>query len=137
MDNNMQNRFEPRSPVKKLLALLLLSLFVTACGHVATDISQKTASSKNILIDVRTPLEYQQGHLNNAVNIPFNKIKEDIKNYAPDKEQTIMVYCQSGKRSDIAVKELKGLGYKNVINAGKFKELKEMEEKRNESNPDQ
>ena len=46
-----------------------------------------------------------------------------------------MLYCLSGGRADYAVKVLKDMGYKNVINAGKYKELKEMDEKRNKSNP--
>jgi phage shock protein E len=122
--------------LKKLIALLLLSFYVIGCGHVASDRSEKIFSSGNILIDVRTPLEFHQGHLEKAVNIPFNKIKEDIKYFAPDKTQPVVLYCLSGGRADFALKTLKSLGYTNVINAGKYKELKEMEEKRNKSNPD-
>ena len=117
--------------MKKLIALLLLSffVFVTTCGPVVANEYEKIFSTKNILIDVRTPAEYQYDHLKKAVNIPLNELNADIKYFAPDKEQAIVVYCASGKRSDIAVRELKGLGYTNVINAGKFKDLKEMEGK--------
>jgi len=127
--NNIQNKFKSRRPVKKLIALLLLSFYVAGCGHVGAKKYEEIPPSKIVLIDVRTPLEYQNDHLEKSVNIPFDKIKDEIKYFAPDKEQVIMVYCQSGKRTDIAIRELKGLGYKNVINAGRFKELKEIEEK--------
>ena len=115
--------------MKKLISLLLLSLFVTVCGQVGANEYEKIFSSENILIDVRTPSEYQYGHLEKAVNIPFNKIEEDIKYFAPNKEQTLVVYCKSGSRARIAEKKLKEMEYKNVINAGKYSDLKELEEK--------
>ena len=123
--------------MKKLVTLLMISFFVTSCGHVGANKYEKIFSPEILLIDVRTPMEYRYDHLEKAVNIPLNTIKEDIKYFAPDKERAIAVYCLSGGRANIAAKELKGLEYKNVINAGNFKNLKEMEEKRNNSNPDQ
>ena len=81
-------------------------------------------------------MEYQSGHLKKAVNIPLNQLKEDIKYFAPDKEQVIAVYCQSGGRTKIALKELESLGYKNLIDAGKYEELQKIEEERNKTNPD-
>ena len=116
--------------MKKLITLLLMSFFVFGCGHIPANNNEKIFSPKNLLIDVRTPMEFQQGHLKKAVNIPLNKIKEDIKYFAPDKKRTVIVYCLSGKRAEIAAKELKDLGYNNVINAGKYMELKKIEEKR-------
>ncbi len=117
--------------MKKLITLLLLSFFVSVCGQVNADEYEKIFSSENILIDVRTPSEYQSGHLNNAVNIPYDKIKSEIEKLALDKEQAIVLYCKSGKRADFAARKLKAMGYINVINAGRFKELKALEEKLN------
>ena len=117
--------------MKKLITLLLLSLFATVCGQVDANEYEKIFSPDNVLIDVRTPWEYQSGHLKNAKNIPYDKIEEDIKYFVPNKEQTIVVYCLSGKRADIAEKKLKNLGYKNVINGGKFKDLEAMQKKLN------
>jgi len=126
--NNQKNYFKKRSLMKRLLILLLLSLFVTVCGQVDANEYEKIFSSKNIIVDVRTPSEYLYGHLSKAVNIPFDKIEGEIKYFAPDKEQTIVVYCESGSRARMAEKILKNMGYKNVINAGKYKDLKELEE---------
>jgi phage shock protein E len=128
--------------VKKLIKPLLLSFlvtifvtsFISACGQAAENKTKVIFSSGTILIDVRTPMEFKYDHLKKAVNIPLNTIKEDIKYFAPDKQQAIAVYCTTGKRSGMARKELEGMGYKNVINAGKFKELKEMEEKWDKEN---
>ena len=81
-----------------------------------------------IIIDVRTEKEYQDGHLKNAINIPYTEIKDRIKDYVTDKEEKIILYCRSGRRSGIAENILKEMGYKNVINAGAFEELKKKEE---------
>ena len=121
--------------MKKLITLLFLSFFVTVCGQVGANEYEKIFSSKNVLIDVRTPSEYTAGHLDKAVNIPYNKIVTEIKQFAPDKEQTVVVYCKSGKRAEFAAKKLKAMGYTNVINAGRYKELMELEEKYKNSNP--
>lgn len=81
-----------------------------------------------IIIDVRTEKEYQDGHLKNAINIPYTEIKDRIKEYVTDKEEKIILYCRSGRRSGIAENILKEMGYKNVINAGAFEELRKKEE---------
>lgn len=114
--------------MKKFITLILIFLASIAWGQSDSRDINPAFNPKNFLIDVRTPSEFQYDHLKGAVNIPYNKIAEDIKYFVPDKEKTIVVYCQSGKRSDIALKRLKEMGYKNVINAGKFKDLKKLEE---------
>lgn len=117
--------------MKKLITLLFLSFFVTVGGQVDANEYEKIFSSDNVIIDVRTPSEYHRGHLKNAKNIPHTKIEEEIKYFVPNKEQTVVLYCLSGSRARIAEKKLKEMGYKNVINAGKYQDLKEMEEKQN------
>jgi phage shock protein E len=119
--------------MKKLVALILLSFFTTVCGQVDANEYERIFSSENVLVDVRTPSEYLYDHLDKAVNIPFDKIESEIKYYAPNKEQTIVVYCESGSRARMAQKKLEEMGYTNVINAGKFRELKAAEEKLNKS----
>ena len=114
--------------IKKVIILLLLVLLAsTAWGKTASKSVNPALNPKNKVIDVRTPSEFMYGHLKNAVNIPYNKIEEDIKYFAPDKEQTVVVYCASGKRAEIAAKRLRSMGYTHVINAGKYKDLKALE----------
>lgn len=64
------------------------------------------------MIDVRTKKEYQEGHLNGAINIPLSDIKGKIKDTNVDKK--ILLYCQSGIRSKKALKILEDLGYKDI-----------------------
>lgn len=69
-----------------------------------------------IALDVRSPQEYKEGHINGAVLLPEYELKTKVNETLPNKEQTIIVYCSSGVRSKKVQKELKKLGYKNVYN---------------------
>lgn len=66
------------------------------------------------LLDVRSPQEYNEGHIINSVNIPVYELINRAKFELNDKERIIIAYCSAGKRSRRAVKILKALGYKNV-----------------------
>ena len=67
-----------------------------------------------ILLDVRSPLEYSEAHLNNAILIPLYELTNNVKRIIPNKESIIIVYCQYGVRSKKAAKILEKLGYKNI-----------------------
>lgn len=67
-----------------------------------------------LIIDVRTPKEYEEGHLVDAINIPIYEFEKKIEDEVSNKEQTIIVYCSSGTRSKEAIKILKNNGYKNL-----------------------
>lgn len=100
------------------LSFTLLFLFFSCSQNKAlhiTEFSQKNTNNA-ILIDVRTPVEYAEGHLENAKNINwFDKnFEEQVKSL--DKEETIYVYCKAGGRSAKAQQKLLDMGYKNVIN---------------------
>lgn len=69
-----------------------------------------------ILIDVRSPKEYSEGHLKGAILIPEYEIKEKILQRVNDREKEIIVYCQSGVRAKKALETLEELGYNNVYN---------------------
>ena len=71
-----------------------------------------------IIIDARTEEEFAEGHIENAVLIPEYEIAERAEKELPDKEQLILVYCRSGRRSKIASDELVKLGYTNVKEFG-------------------
>ena len=67
-----------------------------------------------ILLDVRSPLEYNEGHLDNAILIPVYELTKNVNNIIPNKEEIIIVYCQYGVRSKKATKILEKLGYNNI-----------------------
>ncbi len=69
-----------------------------------------------MIVDVRSPQEYREGHIDGAISIPEYEIKKEIENRIPDKNKNIVVYCSSGGRSKKAQKQLKKLGYNQVYN---------------------
>ena len=119
--------------VKGLIIMLLISLSLfgmTACGGENNKTSiyeQITAEQAKtimdtekdyVIIDARTEEEFAEGHIENAILIPEYEIKDRAEKELPDKEQLILVYCRSGRRSKIASDELVKLGYTNVKEFG-------------------
>ena len=119
--------------VKGLIIMILISLSLfgmTACdgGNEKTpNYEQITAEQAKtimdtekdyVIIDARTEEEFAEGHIENAILIPEYEIKDRAENELPDKEQLILVYCRSGRRSKIASEELVNLGYTNVKEFG-------------------
>ena len=119
--------------LKGLIIMLLISLSLfgmTACdgeNGKASTYEQITAEQAKtimdteqdyIIIDARTEEEFAEGHIENAILIPEYEIKDRAEKELPDKEQMILVYCRSGRRSKIASEELVKLGYTNVKEFG-------------------
>lgn len=71
-----------------------------------------------IILDVRTREEYDQGHIPGAILIPNTEIEAKAADLLPDKEQLILVYCRSGRRSKLAAQSLADLGYTNIREFG-------------------
>ena len=71
-----------------------------------------------IIIDARTEEEFKEGHIEGAILIPEYEIAERAEKELPDKDQLILVYCRSGRRSKIAAQALADLGYTNVKEFG-------------------
>lgn len=118
--------------MKKLFFLLLAVMLLTACGQ--TKENDQEAAYMNItaeeaktimdteqgyvILDTRTREEYDQGHIPGAIVIPHEKIAEKAEEVLTDKDQLILVYCRSGRRSKIAAEALAELGYTNIREFG-------------------
>ena len=113
-----------------IMLLISLSLFgLTACqsGDNNATYEQITAEQAKtimdtekdyVIIDARTEEEFAEGHIEKAILIPEYEIANRAEKELPDKEQLILVYCRSGRRSKIASEELVKLGYTNVKEFG-------------------
>lgn len=105
---------------KILIGILVFYLLIKLIGYLSRlGIRQITARDLDsmkgvVLLDVRTPKEFKQGHIPGAVHVPLTEIGSRIKKLRKDKD--IVVYCQSGNRSIWAIRRLIAMGYKNLYN---------------------
>ena len=118
--------------MKKLLFLLLTVMLLTACGQdkennqgaVYMNITAEEAMQimdtevGYIILDVREQDEYDAGHIPEAILIPYTQIGGKANEMLPDKDQLILVYCRSGRRSKLAAEALVELGYTNIKEFG-------------------
>ena len=79
------------------------------------EVSEIIQDESLIIIDVRTEEEYESGHIEKAINIPYTEIESKV-NY--DKDQAIAVYCRTGVRSSEAAKTLEKMGYTKIYDLG-------------------
>jgi len=73
-----------------------------------------------LVIDVRSAAEFSSGHLPNAINLPLEEIETALPRRVKDKNQVLLLHCQSGMRSGMAKTKLAGLGYANAFNLGSY-----------------
>lgn len=71
-----------------------------------------------VILDTREQYEFDQGHIPGAVLLPYDQVAEKAEEMLPDKDQLILVYCRSGRRSKIAAQALVELGYTNIKEFG-------------------
>lgn len=110
----------------KSIFLLMFSLFFLGSCETKTDSKEITSvndlsqvdftDENNVLLDVRTPEEFQDGNIPNSVNFDYNSTEFDSLIRDLDKEKTYYVYCKSGNRSTNASAKLQEAGFKNVVN---------------------
>jgi phage shock protein E len=91
-------------------------------GAFAEDNLEITKVSNPILVDVRTDVEWNAGHLISAIHIPMQILLDEISSAASNKHQKIYLYCKSGARAARAKTMLENMGYTNVLNIGGIKD---------------
>lgn len=105
-----------------LIAAVTLVLIQSALGGCASQ-EQVAPTAEvfepgSIVVDVRTPEEYAEGHIPGAINIPLDTLGDEQPAELPDLDQRIYVYCRSGRRSATATAILAGIGYTDVVDFG-------------------
>ena len=119
---------------RRLIALALAALLsaaalctLDACAGggetyrtITSDEAAKMLQEESIkfIVDVRTPEEYEAGHIPGAINIPVESIGDEPPSMLPATDELVMVYCRTGKRSAQAAQQLVDLGYTNVVDFG-------------------
>ena len=119
--------------------LIFIFIILTACGN-NTDVENIVFKGENdltyqqitpkqakeimdseediIILDTREQDEFDEGHIPGAILIPYTEIENKAEEVIPNKDQLILVYCRSGRRSKIASESLVKLGYTNVKEFG-------------------
>lgn len=123
--------------IKGLIAMLFITIClfgITGCNSDKPTVTESGNSYEQIsaaeakklmdsetdfaIVDARTQEEFDAGHIEGAIMIPEYEIEAKAESLLPDKDQLILVYCRSGRRSKIASEALVGLGYTNVKEFG-------------------
>ena len=117
--------------MKKIIFLLLAVMLLAACAQEETkqeavymNITAQEAKeimdreSGYVILDVRTREEYDQGRIPGAIVISHEEVADKAEETLTDKDQLILVYCRSGRRSKIAAEALVELGYTNILEFG-------------------
>ena len=118
--------------MKKWIPILLALILFAGCGQanentqeaVYMNITAQEAKeimdtqSGYIILDTRTQEEYDEGHIPGAIVIPYDEVLEKAEGILTDKNQLILVYCRSGRRSKLAAEDLVKLGYTNIKEFG-------------------
>jgi len=100
-----------------ILGLLTHNLIVGGKGSVDPGGATDLINHKNALvIDVRPAADFAQGHVINAINIPFNGFKDQIGTLQKHKARPIVVSCRSGSQSSAACQQLRKQGFQDVYN---------------------
>lgn len=117
---------------KSWILVLLAALLLAGCGkqtvktqeaalmNITAKEAKKLMDSESgyVILDVRTEQEYAQGHIPGAILIPDYEISEKAESVLTDKDQLILVYCRSGRRSKNAAAQLEEMGYTRIREFG-------------------
>ncbi|MBI5437987.1 MAG: rhodanese-like domain-containing protein [Nitrosomonadales bacterium] len=107
------------------LSKLSMALFLLAgsaiCMAGVTDIPQAEliqrikANPAGLILDVRSPEEYAEGHIPGAINIPHDQLGSRLAEISSHKDKDIVLYCKSGKRAGIAAGILQAAGFSKLL----------------------
>ncbi len=119
-----------------LILLIIISILLAGCSSnynnqkeiedkvsvakITPEEAKTRLESNNsiIIVDVRTPDEYNEEHIKGAILLPLDDISEEASTIIPDKEATYYIYCRSGNRSATAAAQLVKMGYENIYDLG-------------------
>lgn len=101
-------------------AAVVVVLMIKKTGQIPAQDALEHLKSGALIIDVRSPGEFNSGHLAQAINLPLDKIETVLPGRVPDKNQVLLLHCASGTRSGVARQKLKKLGYANAFNLGSY-----------------
>jgi phage shock protein E len=104
-----------------ILAAIIAIIFVmNKSGRISPKDALAYLKNGALVIDVRSPGEFNSGHSPTAINIPLDNIETVLPRRVKDKNQVLLLHCHSGMRSGAAIRKLKSMGYANAFNLGSY-----------------
>jgi phage shock protein E len=97
-----------------ILSLLSFSAYSSNISNISQQELREANTKSVVIVDVRTPEEFQQGHVPNAINVPLSEIIENPAILKSSKEKAIVLYCRSGYRAGKAAEALQKEGHQNL-----------------------
>jgi rhodanese-related sulfurtransferase len=111
-----------RATALVMTSILAVTLSVAGCSSSTSNVNEGVGNAQPavppVIIDVRTPEEYAEGHLQGAVNFNVESDEFETQISLLDKNSTYQVYCRSGNRSATAVRQMEDLGFLHVTDLG-------------------
>lgn len=125
MDKNEQPPSPRPKPIYMTIAtwifigtVIAAFLIFKQVDAVKPEAAQEWLKKGATVIDVRSEAEFQEKHLPGTINIPLDRLSDEIARVAPNKKQPLLLHCLSGTRSAAGEATLKKMGYRNVFNLG-------------------
>lgn len=109
-----------------IAALIVIIFLLKESGRISVTDALEYLKKGAVVIDVRSPEEYTAEPLPGAINIPLDVIESAVPVRLGDKQQVLLLHCQSGMRSALAVRKLQALGYVNAFNLGSLARAREI-----------
>ena len=103
-----------------LAGLLLALLLFRRLRHLSAKAARAYLQQGALVVDVRSNAEFQAGHLRDAIHIPMNELDTLIARRVKDRNQVLLLHCQSGNRSAAARRRLVALGYAHAFSLGSY-----------------
>jgi phage shock protein E len=101
-------------------AVVVVILLIRKDGQISSKDALAQLKNGAVVIDVRSPAEFNAGHLPTAINIQLDEIEAGVPSHVKDKTQVLLLHCASGMRSGMAKRKLNSLGYTNAFNLGSY-----------------
>ncbi len=107
-------------------AVIVAMILMKRIASASPEILRKHLAEGALVIDVRSPEEFQRDHVPGALNIPLNELGDQVPQQVPDKDKVLLLHCLSGMRSLNGLRQLQRLGYKHVFNLGSLARAKQI-----------
>ena len=101
-----------------IAVLIAIVILLKKSGEISPAEAREYLQHGALVIDVRSPGEFTSGHLATAVNLPLDDLASSLPRLAKDKNQVLLLHCQSGVRSARAASQAKAMGYARAFNLG-------------------